>query len=95
MDSTCLSEMPRRTFMAIIAGGLLAAPLAAEGQPAGKLPVVGVDHQNASVGPVGIPQCWRGGVPSRLHNRRTHPADLHPGRAQGDLRPAPWVVAPG
>jgi hypothetical protein len=27
-------QMPRRTFMAIIAGGLLAAPLAAEAQPA-------------------------------------------------------------
>jgi len=32
MDSTCLPEMPRRAFLAIVAGGLLAAPLAAEGQ---------------------------------------------------------------
>ena len=30
MDSTCLPEMPRRAFLAIVAGGLLAAPLAAE-----------------------------------------------------------------
>ncbi len=37
MDSTCLPEMPRRTFMVIIAGGLVAAPLAAEAQPAGKV----------------------------------------------------------
>src|SRR6266446_4852045 len=37
MDPTCLPEMPRRAFVAIIAGGLLAAPLAAEGQPAGKV----------------------------------------------------------
>src|SRR5258705_12525810 len=32
MDSTCLPEMPRRAFLAIVAGGLLAAPLAAEAQ---------------------------------------------------------------
>jgi hypothetical protein len=29
MDSICSPEMPRRVFMASIAGGLLAAPLAA------------------------------------------------------------------
>jgi ABC-type uncharacterized transport system substrate-binding protein len=42
MHSICLPEMPRRGFMAIIAGGLLAAPLAAEAQPAGKGFRVGV-----------------------------------------------------
>jgi len=31
---TCFPEMPRRAFLAITAGGLLAAPLAAEGQQA-------------------------------------------------------------
>ena len=36
MDCTCLPEMPRRAFLAIVAGGLLAAPLAAEAQQAGK-----------------------------------------------------------
>src|SRR6266851_2487423 len=41
MDSTCLPEMPRRTFMVIIAGGLVAAPLAAEAQPAGKVARIG------------------------------------------------------
>ena len=30
MDSICLPQMPRRAFLAITAGGLLAAPLAAE-----------------------------------------------------------------
>ena len=35
MDSTWTPEMPRRAFLAITAGGLLAAPLAAEGQQAG------------------------------------------------------------
>ena len=30
MASICSPEMPRRAFMAAIAGGLLAAPLAAE-----------------------------------------------------------------
>ena len=34
--------MERRTFLGVIAGGLLAAPLAAEAQPAGKVPRIGV-----------------------------------------------------
>ncbi|MFI5373189.1 MAG: ABC transporter substrate-binding protein [Candidatus Rokuibacteriota bacterium] len=42
MDSICSPEMPRRAFMAAIAGGLLAAPLAAEAQPAGKVPLIGL-----------------------------------------------------
>ncbi len=33
--------MDRRAFISTLAGGLLAAPLAVEGQPAGKLPRVG------------------------------------------------------
>jgi len=38
MDSICSPEIPRRTFMAIIAGGLLTAPFAAAGQqPAAKI----------------------------------------------------------
>ena len=41
MDSTCLPEMPRRTFLATVAGGLLAAPLVAEAQQAGKVWRVG------------------------------------------------------
>jgi hypothetical protein len=34
LDSICLPGMPRRAFLAITAAGLLAAPLAAEGQQA-------------------------------------------------------------
>jgi hypothetical protein len=34
--------MDRRTFLATVAGGLLAAPLAAEAQPAGKVYRIGV-----------------------------------------------------
>ena len=41
MDFICSSEMPRRTFMALVSGGLLAAPLAAEAQKARKVPRVG------------------------------------------------------
>jgi putative ABC transport system substrate-binding protein len=41
MDSTGLPEMPRRAFLATIAGGLLAAPLAAEAQQANKPPRIG------------------------------------------------------
>jgi hypothetical protein len=32
VDSICLPEMPRRTFLAMVAGGLLAAPIAAEAE---------------------------------------------------------------
>src|SRR5215831_16433318 len=39
----------RRTFIGALAGGLLAAPLAVEAQPAGKPPVVGV--LNSGIGP--------------------------------------------
>jgi len=35
-------SMERRTFMALVSGGLLAAPLAAEGQPAGRVYQIGV-----------------------------------------------------
>jgi putative ABC transport system substrate-binding protein len=41
MNPTHLPEMPRRTFLAVIGGGLLAAPRAAEAQPA-KAPRVGL-----------------------------------------------------
>ena len=41
MDTLCSPEMPRRAFIAVIAGGLLAAPLAAEAQPAGKVVRIG------------------------------------------------------
>jgi putative ABC transport system substrate-binding protein len=41
MDSVGLPEMPRRAFVAILAGGLLSVPLAAAGQPAGKGPRIG------------------------------------------------------
>ncbi len=41
MDTVRSPEMPRRAFMAVIAGGLLAAPLAAEAQTAGKTARVG------------------------------------------------------
>jgi hypothetical protein len=47
------------------------------------------------VGPGVIPQCWRSGMPGRLHNWRTHPADLHPGRAQDDLRAQPGLMVQG
>jgi putative ABC transport system substrate-binding protein len=42
MVSICSPEMPRRAFMAVIAGGLLAAPVAAQAQPAGKVWRIGV-----------------------------------------------------
>ena len=41
MDSICSSEMPRRAFLATIAGGFIAAPLAAEAQQARKVYRIG------------------------------------------------------
>ena len=41
-------EMPRRAFLATIGGGLLAAPLAAEAQPAGKEYRIGILGEKAS-----------------------------------------------
>ena len=41
MASICSPEMPRRAFMAVIAGGLLAAPLAAGAQQAGEVYRIG------------------------------------------------------
>ena len=39
--------MDRRAFLGVIAGGLLAAPLAVEAQPAGKVYRVGILAQNS------------------------------------------------
>jgi hypothetical protein len=43
--------MERRMFLAAVAGGLLAAPLTAEGQPAEKLPTLGILAVAAPAGP--------------------------------------------
>ena len=51
MDSTCLPEMPRRAFLATVAGGLLAAPLAAEAQQADKTARIGYLSPNLATGP--------------------------------------------
>src|SRR5258707_8307814 len=53
MDSTCSPEMPRRTFMAAIAGGFLAAPLAARAQQKA-MPMIGV-LSTGSPGPSSAP----------------------------------------
>jgi putative tryptophan/tyrosine transport system substrate-binding protein len=39
--------MDRRAFIGALTGGLLAAPLAAEAQPTGKIPRVGILAQNS------------------------------------------------
>ena len=58
MDSVCLPQMPRRAFLAIVAGGLLAAPLGAEAQLAGRVHRLGLlypiapgpsEHRTAAV----------------------------------------------
>jgi putative tryptophan/tyrosine transport system substrate-binding protein len=41
MDARCSPEIPRRAFMAVIAGSLLAAPLVVEAQHAGKVYRIG------------------------------------------------------
>src|SRR5882672_12685360 len=52
--------MLRRTFMALVSGGLLAAPLAAEGQPA-KVPRIGV-LSPGSPGPSPLLDAFRQGL---------------------------------
>src|SRR5713226_5170119 len=52
MNATRFPEMPRRTFMAMIAGGIVAAPLAAEAQKSEKKPRVGI----LNIGPTPSPQ---------------------------------------
>jgi putative tryptophan/tyrosine transport system substrate-binding protein len=42
MNPTCFLEMPRRTFMALVSGGLLATPLSAEAQQATKVARIGI-----------------------------------------------------
>ena len=51
MNPTRLPEMPRRTFMALVSGGLLAAPLAAEAQPAAKIARIGYLAANLAAAP--------------------------------------------
>ena len=48
MDSTCLPEMPRRAFLATVTGGVLAAPLVAQAQQAGKVWKLGYLDQGAA-----------------------------------------------
>ena len=42
MDTICSPELPRRAFMAVIAGGLLAAPLVAAAQQTAKVYRIGM-----------------------------------------------------
>ncbi|HJR05560.1 MAG TPA: ABC transporter substrate-binding protein [Methylomirabilota bacterium] len=51
MEQICLPQMPRRAFLAITAGGLLAAPLAAEGQQTDKIARIGYLSPNLATGP--------------------------------------------
>ena len=53
--------MDRRSFIATLAGGLLAAPLAAEAQPAGKVPRIGFLFSGAS-GPAREVDTFRQGL---------------------------------
>jgi len=53
-------SMERRTFMALVSGGLLAAPLSAEAQPAGKVPRV-------AFSPSDVPK-WREGFRQGLRD---------------------------
>jgi putative tryptophan/tyrosine transport system substrate-binding protein len=52
--------MNRRTFIGSIAGGILAAPLAARGQPAGKVPVIGYLIERS--GPTAFDEAFRLGL---------------------------------
>jgi putative ABC transport system substrate-binding protein len=49
MDASCLPEMPRRTFIAVLTGCLLVVPLAAEAQQAGKVYRIGMLETRSTV----------------------------------------------
>ena len=53
--------MERRTFLGVIAGGLLAAPVAAETQQAGKVPRIGYLVPNLAASPH-LPEAFRQGL---------------------------------
>ncbi len=57
MNPTRLTEIPRRTFMAMIAGGLLAAPLVAQAQQPRKIPRVAFLYAANFLGPLN--PAWR------------------------------------
>jgi len=63
MDPTRLTTVPiqRRTFMAVVSGGLLAAPLAAEGQQAAKVARIGFLAVNLASAPH-LPEAFRQGL---------------------------------
>ena len=68
--------MQRRAFLMMAAGGLLAAPLAAQGQPAGKTYQVGIVHPGGPYytmidGLKGRPQ--GAGIRGRKAVRPSHP----------------------
>jgi hypothetical protein len=46
--------LKRRAFLGVIAGGLLAAPLAAEAQQAGKIYRVGFVSPGFAIGPISL-----------------------------------------
>src|SRR5437879_2528056 len=56
--------MDRRAFLGTVTGGLLAAPLAAEGQPAGKSPRIGF---LSTFSPSDVPR-WREGLMKGLRD---------------------------
>jgi putative ABC transport system substrate-binding protein len=62
IDTLCSPEIPRRAFMVALAGGLLAAPLPAEAQPAGKVPRVAyLSASSAASGTWGV-EAFRQGL---------------------------------
>ena len=62
LDSTSLPEMPRRAFMAAIAGGLLAAPLAALAQSAGKVYRIGYLSSGSATSNPRVIEAFRQGL---------------------------------
>ncbi len=85
-DSTCLPEMPRRTFLAITAGDLLAAPLAAKAQQAGKVWRIGLLDYGS---PDAARLAWWRAFQDKL---RGHPAALAAKQATSSI---PIVTANG
>jgi ABC-type uncharacterized transport system substrate-binding protein len=61
--TTCIQyQLARRRFLALVSGGLLAAPLAAEAQQAAKVPRIGILTINLAASPPHLHEAFRQGL---------------------------------
>jgi hypothetical protein len=67
--------MDRRAFLTTLAGGLLAAPLAAAAQPAGKMPRIGIVMRSAALALL-VLLAWSGAWAWWIHDDEVQQREL-------------------